>query len=226
MALAPGGAGRGLLAAPAGGEAGGQQGGHGAAWEEEEGRTPRGRGRARHRGRKPRGVRRAHPGVGRRLPGVPKGHRLRCPPRGPTERQEGPPYRLPEAPLRVRSGPRAPGPGGSGKRAADRRVRRRQVLTDRPSRLGRAPPPGAGVTSVRTTSGAGGGRAEVRAKLGTARRRRGRPVTEPTSPARGKPAPGRTNCWGGGGAGATIGVHPAVGPLPRRAGSTCYLPAL
>lgn len=118
-------------------------------------------------------------------------------PRGPTERGEGP-TRLSEAPLRVGSGPRTPWGRGGGKRA-DWRVRRRQVLTDRPSRLGRAPPPGAGVTSVCTTSGAGGGRAEVRAKLGTARRRRGRPVTKPTSTARGKPPPGRTNCWGGGG---------------------------
>lgn len=153
-------------------------------------------------------------------------------PEGPPRRPEGPSRVPPEARLSVeralpagqrrrcgRSGPRAPGGRGVGRRA-DWTVRRRRVLTDRPAPWGRAPPPGAGVRSgrsVRSWGRAGRGAREVGHSRGDTRAS----GDETKEPARGKPPPGRTNCGGGPGRHHRCGGRAGGPPSPRVRGARC-----
>lgn len=175
--------------------------------------APPGGGAGPAPGRKPTGDRRAHPGVGRRLPGVPNGHL------GVPRASRGPYPLVRRAPARAER-PRAPRGRGGGERAA-RRVRRRQVLTDRPSRLAEPLLPVRGSRRphhVRSGGRAGGRRrARSRALPGGDAGVRGRNQRAPRGGSR------RQNVPTAAGGGRATGARPAGGPclLPR-----CVVPGV
>lgn len=181
--------------------------------------APRGEGAGPAPGRKPTGGRRAHPAWG--------GACRR--PKGPSRVSRAARRRVERAlPVcqrrrRGRSGPRTPCGRGGGK-GADWIVRRRQVLTDRPSRRASPSSRCAGHERphrVRSWGRAGGGAREVRHCPADTRA-----SGDETNEHRAGEAAARTYQLRGGGGAATGCTQPSALPSSGRVPVRCYLLAL